>query len=52
METDITLEILLTVKLAVEALCREDATLLTANTALEFLLENSESGTMIRDKMK
>lgn len=53
METIKTLiEILLPVKLAVEALCREDATLLTANTTLEFLLANIGSGTEIHDKMK
>lgn len=53
METIETLiEILLPVKLAVEALCREDANLLTANTTLEFLLANIGSRTQLHDKMK
>lgn len=46
------IEILLPVKLAVEALCREDANLLTAITTLEFLLANIGSGSVLHDKMK
>lgn len=46
------LEILLPVKLAVEALCREDANLLTAITTLEFLMANIGSGTVLHDKMQ
>lgn len=43
------IEILLPVKLAVEALCREDANLLTANTTLEFLLANIGDRTVLHD---
>lgn len=46
------IEILLPVKLAVEALCREDATLLTANTTLQFLMANIGSGSVLHDRMR
>lgn len=46
------IEILLPVKLAVEALCREDATLLTASTTLQFMLANIGSGTLLHERMK
>lgn len=46
------IEILLPVKLAVEELCREDATLLTANTTLKFVLDNIGDGTVLHSKMK
>lgn len=53
METVKTLiEILLPVKLAVEALCQQNANLLTANTTLEFMLKNIGSGTVLHDRMK
>lgn len=53
METVRTLmEILHPVKLAVEALCKADATLLTANTTLEFMLANIGGATVLHDKMK
>lgn len=46
------IQILLPVKLAVEALCTQDANLLTANTTLTFLLANIGSGTVLHEKMK
>lgn len=46
------IEILLPVKLAVEELCREDATLLTANTTLKFMLDNIGDSTVLHNKMK
>lgn len=35
-----------------QALCRQDANLLIANTTLQFLLENLGSGTLLHDKMR